>query len=351
MKNISNSNDNFDYLDDKNVKLTDLVGEEFLQLFQDAFSKAIGVAAITTDKNGTPITEGSNFTDFCMQLNRGSSEGLRRCMESDAAGGKESSETGRPAVYYCGSGLMDFAAPIMINGKQIASIIGGQTLPSAPEKEKFKQFAKEIGVDEEKYLNALDKVKIVPEDKVRAAADLLFIVANEISKIGYQRLVLTRISSAIHADIMNIMAAIQELTASASSVTENQSALTDEIKSVTTIAHRINNVTEAIESIADRIRMLGLNASIEAARVGEAGAGFGVVAKEIHKLSGESKGTVGEIKQFTSQIQGSLTETNKASSSTLSTIEQQEAGLKTILESIERIANMTELLNNLASDK
>jgi methyl-accepting chemotaxis protein len=41
--------------------------------------------------------------------------------------------------------------------------------------------------------------------------------------------------------------------------------------------------------------MLGLNAAIEAARVGEAGKGFGVVADEIRKLPAESKSTVPKI--------------------------------------------------------
>ena len=57
-------------IDEEELKITDLISVEFLQKFQDAFSNAVGVAAIMADKNGQAITEGSNFTDFCAKLNR-----------------------------------------------------------------------------------------------------------------------------------------------------------------------------------------------------------------------------------------------------------------------------------------
>jgi len=75
----------------------------------------------------------------------------------------------------------------------------------------------------------------------------------------------------------------------------------------------INSVMEFIKEIADETKMLGLNAAIEAARVGEAGRGFGVVAEEIRKLSQESKKTVVQIKELTQGIEKSMAETADAS--------------------------------------
>ncbi|PKM52051.1 MAG: chemotaxis protein [Firmicutes bacterium HGW-Firmicutes-7] len=335
---------------DENVDITDIISVEFLQKFQDAFSNALGVASLTTNKEGIPITEGSNFTDFCMNLSRGSKEGLRRCMESDAFGGSESAKTGKPAVYFCGSGLMDFGAPIMLHGKQIGAILGGQTLPAPPEKEKFIKIAQEIGVDPDEYLTALNKVKIVPEEQLRAAAELLFIVANEISKTGYQRLELMRMSAKLHENVLQMMATIEELTASASEVTFNQNALNKEIRNVSTISEEINDVTESIKDIADETRLLGLNAAIEAARAGESGLGFSVVAEEIRKLSSESKNTVNKIKKFTSQINDSVNKTSEMGNSTLLTTREQEEAIGSIVGAIEDVATMTKLLNSLASD-
>jgi len=94
------SNGKWAGIEEENLKITDLISVDFLKKFQDAFSKAVGVASIISDENGEPITEGTNFTDFCVKLNRGCPEGAKRCMKSDAYGGEESERTGRPAVYF-----------------------------------------------------------------------------------------------------------------------------------------------------------------------------------------------------------------------------------------------------------
>ena len=47
------------------IYLTDLIDIETLQELQDAFSDFTGMAAITTDKNGVPVTNYSNFSEFC----------------------------------------------------------------------------------------------------------------------------------------------------------------------------------------------------------------------------------------------------------------------------------------------
>lgn len=169
----------------EDIKLSDVVDIKILQEFQDAFALSTGMASIIVDNEG-PITAPSNFTNFCIKYTRGSSEGYKRCNDCDIRGGKISAETGKPYVYYCHSGLMDFAAPIIVNGKQIGSVLGGQVLPESPDKDKFRATARALGIDEEKYLKALDEIKIVPKQQIEAAAQLLYVVANAISEIGYK---------------------------------------------------------------------------------------------------------------------------------------------------------------------
>ncbi|MGN0588257.1 MAG: PocR ligand-binding domain-containing protein, partial [Ruminiclostridium sp.] len=50
---------------EEEIRLVDLISAETLQKIQDSFSKMARMAALTTDENGIPLTEGSNFTDFC----------------------------------------------------------------------------------------------------------------------------------------------------------------------------------------------------------------------------------------------------------------------------------------------
>ena len=129
---------------EKEVTLLDVIDRAQLQSLQDAFAKATGMAALATDKSG-PVTQLSCPTDFCMNYTRKSSVGCERCNLCDLKGGEQASRTGKPAVYYCHGGLVDFASPIIVNGKQIGSLIGGQVLTednvssSACQKQKNKE--------------------------------------------------------------------------------------------------------------------------------------------------------------------------------------------------------------------
>lgn len=173
-------------MDIENITLLDVIDRRTLQNLQDAFAAATGMAALATDENG-PVTEGSNFTDFCMKLTRKSRVGAEQCNRCDLKGGEEASRTGKPSVYYCSNGLMDFAAPVIVNGKHIGSLIGGQVLPEAPDEAKFRKIADELGIDQDEYIAALKKVKIVPKRQIEAAANLLWQMANSLSEVGYER--------------------------------------------------------------------------------------------------------------------------------------------------------------------
>ena len=65
--------------DIEDLRLTDLIEVEMLQSIQDAFSDMTGMAALTADKNGVAVTQGSNFTEFCMKYTRRSLFGCMRC--------------------------------------------------------------------------------------------------------------------------------------------------------------------------------------------------------------------------------------------------------------------------------
>ena len=176
-----------DIAEEYDLTLTDLIDVETLQKIQDAFADMAGTAALTTDINGVAVTQGSNFTDFCMRYTRPSDVGRARCEQCDHLGAEIALKEGRSLVYPCHAGLLDFAAPIMANGKMVGCFIGGQVLTEKPDPDKIRQVAKEIGVDPDEYWEAVEKVNIVPHKALKRATDSLFTIANVLSDLAYSK--------------------------------------------------------------------------------------------------------------------------------------------------------------------
>lgn len=159
---------------------------------------------------------------------------------------------------------------------------------------------------------------------------------------------LREMSLTLENSLTGIAAAIQQLAASATEIHSNEEALNSNIKEITNISEEINEVSAFIKEIADETKILGLNAAIEAARAGDAGRGFGVVAEEIRKLSAQSKSTVPKIKQLTDTIKRKVDEASEKSNRSLDASQGQAAASEEITASIEEITSMSEELSNIA---
>jgi ligand-binding sensor protein len=341
MKNINSNKINI-----SEIKIRDVIDIDTLQKFQDNFAKSMNIASITVDINGDPVTKPSSYTRFCMSYTQSTSTGDRRCAESHKTGGEEAARTGKPYVYTCHAGLIDFAAPIMIEGTHIGTILGGQILTSAPTESNFREIAKKIGVDEDSYVEEMKKIKITDKENVEAAAEVLYIMSNSLSKIGYEQLKLSNMSKNLSENLTQVSATMEELAASSINVTSNQHVLNDEISNIKEVSIEINSILTSIRSIADKTNMLGLNAAIEAARAGEAGKGFSVVAQEIRSLSENSKETASQIMKLTSKIQQSVDKTIDSANSTLETTEQQTAAIQEVNANMEEVAVLADELSN-----
>lgn len=329
-------------MDLNNITLLDVIDRKTLQSLQDAFAAATGMAALATDDTG-PVTDGSNFTDFCMNLTRKSKIGCDRCNQCDLKGGAEASRTGKPAVYYCHGGLMDFAAPVMLNGKLIGSLIGGQVLPEEPDEEKFRRIAVEIGVDPDQYIAALRKVKIVPKQQIEAAANLLYQMANALSEVGYQRLIalenqhrndavtkdLTEKFATINESMNNVTSNILSLENVFATIKESAAASSKAVEST-------DGIVKAIENASTQLTLIGFNASIEAKRAGAAGAGFNVIAQEVRTLADKNTKQANEVENTLNEIKKAIVGIN--------------AQLKTCNAEIQKNVEVIEKLKTLVDE-
>ncbi|MDE5938365.1 MAG: PocR ligand-binding domain-containing protein [Lachnospiraceae bacterium] len=256
------------------MKLSDFMDLSQLQEIQDAFSAATGLAAVAIDTEGNYLTKGSGFTEFCMKHTRGCAEGAKRCQKCDAAG---------KGVYECHAGLMDFSIDIIMNGEKLGAVIGGQVLPNEPDEEKFTQIAEELGINPESYVRAVHKVPVRSEKSINAAASLLGDVVN--------RMVLQEYMNATEYKKIHVWE--------------------EEIANATETVARIKENTKELEAIASKQTIMALNASIETARVGAAGAGFGIIAKQMGAFSKQSTQIYKKITQDANSIAESIHKMNE----------------------------------------
>lgn len=172
--------------------ILDIVDVDFMQNVQDFIAHTMDVGLLSFDSNGA-LTQPSNWAEFCSISNESGPLARKRCKDCHKKCEKKAVEKGKPIIVKCYAGLTIFCIPVFMDGKHMASVIGGQVLTEPPNEEHFKRNARELNINEEAYVTAVRKLKIVSAEKIKVVADLLQVVMDSVSGFAYANLQLAEL--------------------------------------------------------------------------------------------------------------------------------------------------------------
>jgi methyl-accepting chemotaxis protein len=239
----------------------------------------------------------------------------------------------------------------------------------------------EIGTMAKAVNQTLDSVRQTLEE-VRGAADGLSGGADALSGESAEARAQTE---TLTDQVMQISAAMEELTVSIAEVSQRASAVAEASAEARGVAHdgervvtdnvtstrralaavvatgsavgelsesigKISEVTKVIKEIADQTNLLALNAAIEAARAGEQGRGFAVVADEVRKLAERTTVSTADIAKMIQNVQAKTGAAVSAMTTVSRDVETGAQQAEQLNEAFQRIVAATDRLTQLSEE-
>lgn len=227
--------------------------------------------------------------------------------------------------------------------------------------------AHEFGASSEEINNTMREVSQASDQSARAASEVARGSTEQASAIGESVTMLKQLAESIHG-IAEEAASAETAASEATSVASNGASVVEQsvsgmhkikdtviqsahvIHTLNEASDRIGNIVQMIGDIAEQTNLLALNAAIEAARAGEAGRGFAVVADEVRKLAERSGMASQEIASLIQEVQNRTSQAVESMQSGTKQVETGEELAEQAGSSLMRIQEVVGSVTNCIKD-
>ena len=216
-------------------------------------------------------------------------------------------------------------------------------VPAATTLADFKAQAAELaGFDEDVLRNSLiraagDKLSLVSESSSQTIRSQITTIRDSVAEFNS---ILERMHL-VQSNVQQIDANVNTVVRAAQGSAEELALVSQRMRELEENISAIDGLVRAVNEIADQTHLLSLNASIEAARAGDAGRGFGVVAGEVKELASTTKTANQQIQETLDSIASAVSSLSESVSASVEKMEQSVAAVEVTRESAAAIGHET----------
>lgn len=252
-----------------------------------------------------------------------------------------------------------------LNGKDDFAWMGYESDRARKGMAKLIQTVRDTAADLNHEATEISGISSRTKEAISSQGDHTHQIANSIMRLAEQIKEVSRHSSQVansareaNTAAVNGSSVVGETIHALEHISSDVQGIAESISSLQEEINKISTVMQVIREISEQTNLLALNAAIEAARAGEAGRGFAVVADEVRNLSQRTGKSTEEINQIITSLQNKAQQVSRTvrekqaeAAAAAGNAKSADQALQGILASVETIVGMSETIATLASEQ